>query len=131
MMTAGQQTDVVDFFVDTIAIDNQVVAVLDVINVSNGNQVLARRAVRRSEFSSTWRYHRFTLPFTLLQVDVGDQLQVRVWFADTAILRAQQLTIHGATETYRYGGDGIRVKRTRSSPGMQDVVSHEHGAWQE
>ena len=124
-VSSGAQTASWEFAIDNATADNLVVAIVDVYNYST-NTVLGQRAIRRSEFTSTMTYQTFTVPFSMAPGSGGQQVELRVWWADTAYLRLRNTTVRGATESYRYDPNGIRVQRTANG-----VTSAYHGAWQE
>jgi RHS repeat-associated protein len=101
--------------IDNNSANNAAIVRLDVHDSTTGT-VLASRDITRKQWSSTFQYEEFTLPFTLESSRAGHSLQFRVWWYDGAYVREQRVSVRsrangGVTETYLYDADGERVKR--------------------
>ena len=126
-MSVGAQTASWEIAIDNVTADNAVVAVLGVHNATTG-QDLSVRYLRRSEFLSANTYQTLTIPFTMPSSQAGNQIELRVWWADASYMRVRTTTVRGATESYRYDPNGIRVASATPPPPARIMGSGRSGS---
>lgn len=78
-----------EFMIDNNSFDQVVLTVEATVN--NGQTVLARRDISRSEFFEPYRYQTFTLPFP--RGNTSNGYEFRVYWHDVAYIRQRSLTL--------------------------------------
>lgn len=79
--------------IDNNSADNQAVVLLDVVDATTGGTVLGSRQLTRAEWTSTYQYQAFSVPFTLDGSRVGHALEFRVYWYRTAYVREQRVNL--------------------------------------
>jgi hypothetical protein len=86
---SGNRTATYRMLLDNVTADNNRILTLDVYNATTG-VVLARRDVRRLEFSSAFTYQDFTLNFN---APSGNQLEFRTFWHGSSYAKQDKVTI--------------------------------------
>ncbi len=66
---------------------------LEVTDFTTNQTVLASRKITRSQWDTTWTYQCFSVPFTLDESRIGDQLEFRIWWYGKAYIRQQRVAV--------------------------------------
>lgn len=90
----GQNTAVWKLMVDNNNADNLGVVTLEVVDASDGGALLASRTITRQQFSSTWHYEFFTVPFYLDSWRSGHQLEYRTLWHQTSYVREDKVGVN-------------------------------------
>lgn len=78
--------------IDNNSADNLPIVRVDVYDAT-ANRVLAWRDIRRKQWTSTFRYQPFVLPFTVNSAQVGHLLEFRVYWYKRAYIREQSVIL--------------------------------------
>ncbi|WP_437753664.1 M57 family metalloprotease [Sorangium sp. So ce1389] len=91
-ITAGAHTAVWNLMIDNNTADNQEVVRVEVYDATTGT-VLVSRDIRRGEWTSTFQYQSFSLPFMVDSARVGHQIELRAFWYRYAYIREQSVSL--------------------------------------
>jgi hypothetical protein len=91
-VAAGTHTAVWNLMIDNNTADNRQVVRLDVYDAT-ADTILASRDVTRKEWTSTFQYQPFSLPFVISGEQSGRLLEFRVYWYKQAYIREQNVSV--------------------------------------
>jgi hypothetical protein len=91
-VTAGAHTALWSLMIDNNTADNLPIVRVDVYDATS-SQVLASRDITRQQWTSTFQYQAFSLPFTVNSARLGHQLELRVYWYRRAYIREQSVNL--------------------------------------
>ncbi|XXY51706.1 hypothetical protein WME91_11235 [Sorangium sp. So ce269] len=91
-VTGGAHTALWNLMIDNNTADDLAIVRVDVYDATD-SRVLASRDIRRKQWTSTFRYQPFLLPFTVNSAQVGHLLEFRVYWYKHAYIREQNVNL--------------------------------------
>lgn len=90
----GENTAVWKLMVDNNNHDNLDVVTLEVVDASDGGAILGSRTITRQQFTSTYHYEFFIVPFYLDSWRSGHQLEYRTLWYGTSYVREDKVGVN-------------------------------------